>query len=75
MCQSNVCLNGGTCEIVERERSFRCVCMDGYSGILCESICDRSCKNAGQCVIENGISRCVCPKGLGFNFFFQGILF
>ncbi|VDN51709.1 unnamed protein product [Dracunculus medinensis] len=40
--------------------------MDGYSGILCESICDRSCKNAGQCVIENGISRCICPKGLGY---------
>ena len=37
LCQTNICQNGGTC-ISNKDDSKTCVCMDGYTGDLCDIV-------------------------------------
>lgn len=65
LCESNPCLNTGTC--FNNETSFSCSCPDGYYGDVCEETpCSVSpCLNDGQCYIQNHTYTCQCPKGYG----------
>jgi len=51
-CESNPCLNGGTC--VDDVASFRCVCPDGYYDKFCASKINECfsnpCQNNARCV-------------------------
>ncbi|MFH4976923.1 hypothetical protein AB6A40_003632 [Gnathostoma spinigerum] len=64
-CRSNVCLNGGTCEVDEAEHSFRCICPEGFIGDLCQSIseCHLKCANGGECHLEIDTEICRCRNG------------
>ncbi|CAD5116798.1 DgyrCDS5646 [Dimorphilus gyrociliatus] len=60
-CDSNPCLNGGTC-YEPQKAMFECACTDQFVGKTCEShVCDlqNPCLNNGTCV-EN--LKCSCPR-------------
>uniref|UniRef100_A0A8R1XQU3 Uncharacterized protein n=1 Tax=Onchocerca volvulus TaxID=6282 RepID=A0A8R1XQU3_ONCVO len=64
-CESNVCLNGGTCKVNDQDRSFQCLCPYNFEGLLCESekICTLKCQNNGLCIFSNaGKPKCNCSK-------------
>ncbi|KAL3990494.1 EGF-like domain family protein [Acanthocheilonema viteae] len=63
LCESNVCLNGGTCKVNDENRSFQCFCPAGYDGLLCEKekVCSLQCHNNGICIFtDNGKPKCNC---------------
>lgn len=35
-------------------------CLERYSGLLCDDYCDANCSMNGECVLENGVSKCKC---------------
>lgn len=37
VCSSDLCMNGGTCEVQDDGNNFNCRCTDGFSGLRCES--------------------------------------
>ncbi|CAJ0583605.1 unnamed protein product, partial [Mesorhabditis spiculigera] len=62
-CNSNICLNGGTCLVDEVQRNFRCVCPSGFAGSLCQEVCSLKC-NEGHCVRgPTGSEHCACKPG------------
>ncbi|EMP30126.1 Neurogenic locus notch like protein 3, partial [Chelonia mydas] len=64
-CQSQPCLNGGTC--LDGVESYRCTCPQGYTGAQCQNLvdwCRRSpCQNGGRCVQTGTALTCDCPGG------------
>jgi len=65
-CVANVtCLNGGTC-IDYGVNLTVCKCPFGFIGDKCELCTPNTCKNNGDCIIQNGISSCNC-FGTGFE--------
>ena len=65
-CVANVtCLNGGTC-IDYGVNLTVCKCPFGFIGDKCELCTPNTCKNNGDCIIQNGISSCNC-FGTGFK--------
>ena len=55
-CQSNPCMNDGTCELINGNIGYQCICPSGFSGPQCETsmlcciysctlleICDSTC--------------------------------
>ncbi|XP_060595828.1 uncharacterized protein LOC132749916 isoform X2 [Ruditapes philippinarum] len=64
-CQSNPCLNNGTC--VDGDRSYTCNCTERWSGINCEIDLDaclsQPCENNGACVKEINGFVCYCDQG------------
>lgn len=68
-CESNPCLNNGTCFDVTN--GYSCSCQAGYSGIHCEidvAVCNATnetrCANGGICVEGPGVTfSCKCPPG------------
>ncbi|XP_030767169.1 sushi, von Willebrand factor type A, EGF and pentraxin domain-containing protein 1-like [Sitophilus oryzae] len=67
-CNSDPCINGGTC--IAFENDFKCMCTNGYQGKYCEEVqekesyCKINCQNGGTCInIEDEEFVCVCPKG------------
>jgi Notch-like protein len=36
-CQSNPCMNGGTCQPINGNGGYQCICPVGYSGPQCET--------------------------------------
>ena len=37
-CLSHPCMNGGMCVNLDYGQGFNCVCMDGFSGELCDAV-------------------------------------
>ncbi|TKR73273.1 hypothetical protein L596_020605 [Steinernema carpocapsae] len=67
-CNSNVCFNGGSCEIDEDERFFQCICPAGYTGTICETEveeCTLNCGSNGKCARdeESDTQKCECNMG------------
>ncbi|CAM4647749.1 unnamed protein product [Lepidochelys olivacea] len=64
VCASSPCLNAGTCE--DLFNSFRCACIAGWEGPLCESNID-DCKSSpcihGDCVDSVADFQCDCFRG------------
>ncbi|XP_071052422.1 basement membrane-specific heparan sulfate proteoglycan core protein isoform X15 [Onthophagus taurus] len=71
-CDSNPCRNDGVC-YPETATTFKCACVNGYSGITCEQApnqCDqlRPCQNGGTCRGSTEDYECTCPIGFyGIN--------
>ncbi|VDN81915.1 unnamed protein product [Brugia pahangi] len=64
-CESNVCLNGGTCKVNDQDRTFRCLCPVGFEGLLCESekVCSLKCHNNEVCIFTDvGKPKCNCSE-------------
>ena len=66
LCQSNPCLNGGTC--TQTEQDFTCVCPPGRQGRLCDEEGDpcspTPCQNGGVCSGSTGSDfSCTCQPG------------
>ncbi|XP_076083349.1 uncharacterized protein LOC143054280 [Mytilus galloprovincialis] len=63
ICEYGVCANNGTCS--ENETNFKCQCMKGYYGRVCEHmVCSNIiCYNGGFCVINGSFGECLCPPG------------
>ena len=66
-CESNPCLNGGTCLNSGSGEGFSCVCRDGYEGDRCQHDVDDCspppCLNGGRCVDGVNWFRCECARG------------
>ena len=71
-CESNLCLNGGTCVTKDDGTFFGCFCKNDFIGVYCETTPNTSldcqqnrCMNGGTCVSHyNGsFFGCFCAKG------------
>ncbi|KAL9905968.1 cubilin 2 isoform 1-T1 [Glossina fuscipes fuscipes] len=64
-CENHLCKNNGTCLVTGRGTS--CLCLDGYSGALCETAdaCHPNpCENNAFCrLMPNDKFQCSCPRG------------
>ncbi|XP_060564046.1 fibropellin-1-like isoform X2 [Ruditapes philippinarum] len=66
-CQSNPCLNNGTC--VDGDRSYTCNCTERWSGINCDidleyDICqEQPCDNNSTCINSPAGYKCMCTEG------------
>jgi hypothetical protein len=62
-CASNPCQNGGTCRR-DLPNLFRCSCLPGYSGTLCQTnineCASNPCQNGGTCVDAINSFSCQC---------------
>ncbi|CAF3197195.1 unnamed protein product [Rotaria sp. Silwood2] len=65
LCNSNVCLNGGTCDY--NNTNMRCICPTDFAGARCEwnSVCStNTCLNGGTCrQIAATMAECLCATG------------
>ncbi|XP_075930971.1 protein crumbs homolog 2-like [Petromyzon marinus] len=68
-CESQPCLNGGSC--IDNIGSFSCECAPGFTGSLCREDVDEClsgpCLNGGTCVDETNGFRCLCPDAVHFD--------
>lgn len=67
------CKNGGRCERKQNDAIFSCVCVDGYTGKMCEKAPSLSCNpspcNIGDCIKDLfDAPVCVCPPGFSLPF-------
>ncbi|XP_014444943.1 lactadherin isoform X2 [Tupaia chinensis] len=74
-CDSNLCLNGGTCLVRQDSVPFYCLCPDGFTGLICnetdKGLCSSNpCQHDGICqVIDSQRGDvfthyiCECPPG------------
>lgn len=64
-CESNPCLNSGTCR--DEVNSFSCLCVPGFVGELCQVNVDdclmKPCANGGSCLDKNNDYTCLCQPG------------
>ncbi|XP_071481953.1 uncharacterized protein [Diadema antillarum] len=64
-CESNPCLNGGTCQ--DDVNMYSCLCLPGYNGSNCQTDideCDSNpCLNGGTCQDEVNMYSCLCLPG------------
>ncbi|CAH1242137.1 NOTCH1 [Branchiostoma lanceolatum] len=66
-CQSHVCQNGGNCYSCYGDSNTFCICPQGYSGTLCETVnlCDSNpCPFDWTCVNQVGGIHCAVPTGM-----------
>ncbi|KAG5680801.1 hypothetical protein PVAND_010286 [Polypedilum vanderplanki] len=66
LCDKNPCLNNGTCRVLPGSNKYECLCLDGFTGMRCETNfndCDpQPCQNGGRCIDKiNGFS-CDCSQ-------------
>ncbi|XP_078734164.1 protein crumbs homolog 2-like isoform X3 [Lampetra fluviatilis] len=68
-CESQPCLNGGSC--IDNIGSFSCECAPGFTGSLCREDVDEClsspCLNGGTCVDQINGFRCLCPDADHFD--------
>lgn len=61
-CQTNPCLNNGTC--LEVNEVHQCKCMEGFTGFYCDvelnECVSHPCQNGGRCIDEVNGFRCIC---------------
>ena len=81
---SGMCLNGGTCVTYNSGTSEKCSCVEGYSGVMCQTpteTCNESgfsCYNGGICVFvlegnaENYSMECDCSSATFDNSVWSG---
>ncbi|XP_037688938.1 lactadherin [Choloepus didactylus] len=75
-CDSNQCLNGGTCLVGTEDASFHCICPEGVTGLICneteEGPCHPSpCLHNAECQVVDSSHRgdvfmqyiCRCTQG------------
>lgn len=64
-CLSNPCIHG-VC-IDDLNASYSCYCIDGYTGIQCQTNWDECwsnpCQNGGNCIDGIAAFNCSCPPG------------
>ncbi|XP_013416828.1 uncharacterized protein LOC106178257 [Lingula anatina] len=67
-CKNEPCSRGAQC--INLPSGFRCICPDGYTGTLCETVGDGchnvTCLNGGTCTsLQNSSSQysCLCKRG------------
>ena len=63
--EGETCYNGGTCYDVGVHQTV-CKCPIGFVGDRCELCTPNTCKNGGDCIIQNGASSCNC-FGTGYE--------
>lgn len=68
-CESESCLNGGTC--IDMINGFKCVCAIGFTGSRCQINIDdcmsQPCRNNGICHDSIAGYTCECPPGYTGN--------
>uniref|UniRef100_A0A672YQF9 Coagulation factor VII n=1 Tax=Sphaeramia orbicularis TaxID=375764 RepID=A0A672YQF9_9TELE len=63
VCQSNPCLNGGSCSIQSvQENTYTCLCLPRFSGLNCELGKDHDDAVAKTCYLENGGCEHFCDE-------------
>ena len=69
-CTGAPCENGGDCQ--QDTSTFTCVCLDGYSGLICQhniDDCDPGpCQNGAECIDLIDGYDCVCLAGFTGKF-------
>ena len=69
--KKNIGINTESCSDLNGSQEFKCECMDGYDGKICEAVVCSSnyCNNNGLCSIEedNGMERLQCECFDGFE--------
>jgi len=65
---TNICSNGGTCNLNPVTNTVTCSCLPNYTGVICETalpFCQNNpCKNGATCVTGTGTAgTCTCPTG------------
>ena len=62
----NVCKHGGACSNPS-PGMYQCACLDGYSGMMCETNIDECssnpCENGGTCEDQVNMYKCKCKAG------------
>lgn len=58
-CPMGFACKNGRC-VYRTDRTFRCVCAEGWVGDFCDSKCSLDCGKHGKCVMNNGVNTCVC---------------
>ncbi|CAD5110836.1 DgyrCDS198 [Dimorphilus gyrociliatus] len=65
-CDSNPCLNDGTC--INSLSTFQCICQSGWEGSRCEderdNCLEKPCKNGGTCISGFNNFTCKCPTNI-----------
>ncbi|XP_021344281.1 uncharacterized protein LOC110444201 isoform X1 [Mizuhopecten yessoensis] len=66
-CLSKVCLNDGTCTMLDEGRFHQCSCLSGFTGERCENhinVCQSyPCMNGATCQASNSSNNCICRPG------------
>ncbi|XP_066994976.2 protein crumbs [Anabrus simplex] len=67
-CESNPCMNGGTCE--DQINAYLCECTDGFEGVRCENDIDECeryhpCGEHGKCIDREADYKCDCDPLYG----------
>ncbi|XP_033100317.1 fibropellin-1-like [Anneissia japonica] len=64
-CESNPCLNNGTCH--DESKSFSCTCTEGFQGEICEidinDCVEHACQNGATCYDKVNDYFCDCSPG------------
>lgn len=60
-CPKGFACANGRCEY-KNDRSFRCICAEGWVGDFCDSKCTLDCGKHGKCVMNHGTDTCVCDS-------------
>ncbi|XP_067659553.1 agrin-like isoform X7 [Haliotis asinina] len=67
-CKSMPCQNEGAC-IMQDQRNYKCLCREGFTGLLCEILVDpcasQPCQYGGTCItMGNDVGyECLCTEG------------
>ena len=67
-CQTNPCLNGGTCQGNAKDWSYNCICTEGFWGDNCENGERLTlCSVFGKHAPNTAVSPLISPRARGFS--------